>query len=141
MGDSADKINQLFGGASNTNQNNANQDEWFTEYEGQLAIDAYQTEDAYIIKAPIAGVKKEDLEVTFTDNVVSIKGSRKVEEEVKKEHYLAQECYWGSFSRSFQLPEGADTEKATASLKHGILTVTIPKEAKSKTKSINIEAE
>jgi HSP20 family protein len=138
----ADKINRLFPAGSQQNQptppGNANQ-EWFSEYEGQLAIDAYQTDDAYIIKAPIAGVKKEDLDVNITETTVTIKGSRKESEEIKKENYIAQECYWGSFTRSFQIPKGADTEKATAVLKNGILTIKIPKEAQSKAKSIDIK--
>ena len=140
----ADKINKIFssGGVNPQNQPQANnQQEWSTEYEGQLAIDAYQTDNAFIIKAPIAGVKKEDLDVSFTENTVTIKGTRKAEEETKRNHYIAQECYWGAFVRSFQLPEGADTEKATALLKNGILTIKIPKEAKSQTKSIDIKDE
>jgi HSP20 family protein len=142
---SADKINKIFGSGSVSpqaqNPVSNNDQEWSTEYEGQLAIDAYQTDDAYIIKAPIAGVKKEDLDVSITETTVTIKGTRHVEEEIKKENYIAQECYWGSFSRSFQIPEGADSEKSTAILKNGILTIKIPKEAKSKTRSIDITAE
>jgi len=143
---SADKINKIFGSepinprAQQPPVNNNGQ-EWLTEYEGQLAIDAYQTDDAFIIKAPIAGVKKEDLDISITDTTVTIKGTRHEEGETKKENYIAQECYWGSFSRSFQIPEGADTEKATATLKNGILVINIPKEASSKTRSINIESE
>ena len=147
----ADKINKIFG----TNPINPpvhlnppsqqpasnNEQEWLTEYEGQLAIDAYQTDDAFIIKAPIAGVKKEDLDVSITDTTVTIKGTRHIDDTIKKENYIAQECYWGSFSRSFQIPEGADSEKSTAVLKNGILTIKIPKEAKSKTRSINIDSD
>lgn len=137
----ADKINKLFSGGTQQGapQAGGGNEEWFSEYEGQLAIDAYQTDDAYIIKAPIAGVKKEDLDVNITETTVTIKGTRKGEEEIKKENYIAQECYWGSFTRSFQIPEGADTEKATAVLKNGILTIRIPKEAKSQAKSIDIK--
>ncbi len=138
---SADKINKLFPQATSQGQpqKGGSSQEWFSEYEGQLAIDAYQTDTAYIIKAPIAGVKKEDLDVNITESTVTIKGSRKEEGEIKKENYIAQECYWGSFTRSFQLPEAADTEKANAVLKNGILKITIPKEAKSQAKSIDIK--
>jgi len=141
----ADKVNRLFSSGSQsgnpTPKNQPANEEWFSEYEGQLAIDAYQTDDAYIIKAPIAGVKKENLDVSITETTVTIKGARKEEEEIKKENYIAQECYWGSFTRSFQVPEGADTEKATAVLKNGILIIRIPKEAKSQARSINIKDE
>jgi HSP20 family protein len=141
----ADKVNKIFasGSINPSRQQSAkgNNQEWLTEYEGQLAIDAFQTDDAFIIKAPIAGVQKEDLDVSITDTIITIKGTRHGEEEIKKENYIAQECYWGSFSRSFQVPEGADTEKSTAILKNGILIIKIPKEAKSKTRSIDITAE
>ena len=139
----ANKINRLFAGGSQSNKpqppNQSSNEEWFSEYEGQLAIDAYQTDNAYVIKAPIAGVKKENLDVSITETTITIKGTRKEEEEIKKENYIAQECYWGSFTRSFQVPKGADTEKATAVLKNGILTIRIPKEAKSQAKSIDIK--
>ena len=138
--DNAEKINKIFSTQGNQQPQDQNQ-EWSSEYEGQLAIDVYQTDDAYVIKAPIAGVKKEDLDVNITDATVTIKGTRKEEQETKQGSYIAQECYWGSFSRIVQIPEGADAEQATANLKNGILIITIPKEAKSKTRSINISDE
>lgn len=116
-------------------------EDWLSEHEGQLALDAYQDEDSVIIKAPIAGVKPENLEVSIVDNTLTIKGERKLEVEVKSEDYLAQECYWGAFSRQLSLPPGCDTEKAKAILKNGVLTITIPKEAKSKTKVLKISTE
>ncbi len=115
--------------------------DWLEEYEGQLAIDAYQTPDAVVIKAPIAGVKPEDLEISITDEVVTIRGERKEEEKIERENYFTQECYWGTFSRSYVLPVAVDSEHATASLKDGILTITIPKQEKSKTKVIKVNLE
>ena len=91
-----------------------------------------------IIKAPIAGVRPEDLEISITDEVVNIKGQRKETEEIARENFIAQECYWGSFSRSYTLPIQVNSEKATAALKNGILTLKIPKLEKIKTKTINI---
>jgi HSP20 family protein len=120
-----------------------NQD-WMEERvdrEGQLAVDVFQTEEDIVIKAPIAGVKSEDLEISITDEIVSIKGERKENEEVSRENFFASECYWGSFSRSYILPIAVDAEKATASLKNGILTLRIPKLEKSKTKTIEIKTE
>lgn len=117
-----------------------NQD-WMEDYEGQLAIDAYQTESEVVIKAPIAGVKAEDLEISITDEVVSIKGQRKESEEIVRENFFAQECYWGSFSRSYSLPVQVNSEKATASMKNGILTIKIPKIEQTKTKTIEIKTE
>lgn len=115
--------------------------DWMQDYEGQLAIDAYETDDSVVVKAPIAGVKPEDLEISITDEAVSVKGQRKEENEIVRDNYLAQECYWGNFSRTYNLPIAVDSEKAKASLKHGILTIKIPKLEKSKRKIIKVKAE
>ncbi|MGA2667150.1 MAG: Hsp20/alpha crystallin family protein [Patescibacteria group bacterium] len=114
--------------------------DWMETYEGQLAIDVYQNDNNVIIKAPIAGVSREDLEISITDEVVTVKGERKHQGEAR-ESYLCQECYWGPFSRSYVLPIEVMGEKAQASLKNGILTITIPKIEKTKTKTIEIKAE
>lgn len=108
-------------------------------FEGQLAIDAYQTEDEILVKTPIAGVRPEDLDISVTDDVLTIKGERKRNEKIEEADYLVQECYWGSFSRSYILPMAVEAENAAASIKDGVLTVTIPKEAKSKTRVIQVQ--
>jgi HSP20 family protein len=113
--------------------------EWMEELEGQLAIDAYQTPGEVIIKAPIAGVRQEDLDVTITDEQVSIRGERHDTQSEQVEGYLVQECYWGSFSRTYALPVAVDSDKASARLVNGILTVVIPKAAKARTKTIAVE--
>jgi len=123
------------------NQVNPSQADWMEDYEGQLAIDVYQTDNDIVIKAPIAGVKREDLEISITDEVLNIKGERKEEAEVARENFFAQECYWGAFSRSYILPIAVSSEKATATLTNGILTIKIPKEEKTKTKTIEIKTE
>lgn len=115
--------------------------DWMEETEGQLAVDVYQNDDSVIVKAPIAGVRPEDLEISITDEVVNIKGERKEESEVKRENYLCQECYWGGFSRSYVLPVPVIGDKAQASLKNGILTITIPKQEKTKVKTIEVKTE
>lgn len=115
--------------------------DWMEEYEGQLAVDVYQTGDDIVLKAPIAGVKPENLEITITDEVINIKGQRSQTEEIQRENFFAQECYWGSFSRSYVLPMAVSSDKATASLKNGILTIRIPKLEKTKTRTIEIKAE
>ncbi|MBI4948343.1 Hsp20/alpha crystallin family protein [Candidatus Berkelbacteria bacterium] len=115
-------------------------DEWLEEEEeGQLAIDAYQDDDNIYIKAPIAGVKVEDLEISITDEVVTIKGTRKNETETDKNNYLVQECYWGSFMRSYILPFSIDASKADATLRNGILSIQIPKQEKTKTRILKVE--
>jgi HSP20 family protein len=117
-------------------------EDWLEEDEGgQLAIDAYQNRDNVIIKAPIAGVASDNLEISITDEVVTIKGERKDEDTIERDGYFCQECYWGSFSRSYILPVAVDANKAEASLKNGILTIVIPKQEKSKTRILQVKAE
>ena len=129
------KIERIF------NEDVAEQNESAVDYEGQLALDAYQMSDSVVIKAPLAGVKPEDINVSMSDNVITIKGQRKEEQEIKKDDYLLQECFWGSFSRSLELPSECDLENAQASLKNGILIITIPKTGKNKTKVLKINSE
>lgn len=115
--------------------------DWMEDYEGQLAIDAYQDDDNIVIKAPLAGVSPEDLEISITDETITIKGERKEQSEIQRENYLAQECYWGAFSRSYVLPIPVVSDKAQAALKNGILTITIPKQEKTKVRTIEIKTE
>lgn len=122
------------------NQIQSNSD-WLNDYDGQLAIDVYQTTDAVILKAPVAGVKIEDLEISITDEVVNIKGERRHNEEIHQNDYIAQECYWGAFSRSFILPVAVEPDQAEAILKNGILKITIPKLERTKTKTIEVKSE
>ncbi len=119
----------------------AEEADWLTdEYEGQLAIDAYQTEDEIVIKAPIAGVLADDLEVAVTDDMVTIKGERHDDDAQSRDNYFSQECYWGSFSRSYVFPVAVDADKAEASLKNGLLTVRVPKLEKSRARSVKVVA-
>src|SRR3989344_6996178 len=114
-------------------------EDWLSDYEGQLNIDMYQTKDNVIIKSTIAGVRPEDIDITVANDMVSIKGARKKEESVTQEDYFYQECYWGNFSRSVIVPVDIDSEGIEADLKDGILTVIIPKAAKAKTKKVNVK--
>ncbi len=123
-----------------TNQQEGSSEEWLSEYEGQLTIDMYQTKDNVIIKSTIAGVKPEDIDVTIANDMVTIRGERKRDFEASSEDYFYQECYWGSFSRSVVLPVDVDIENVSADLKDGILTVVLPKAAKSKAKKIRVGA-
>lgn len=113
--------------------------DWMADdYEGQLAIDAYQTDDDIVIKAPIAGVKPDDLEVSVTDDMVNIKGERQDIEAGSRDNYFCQECYWGTFSRSYVLPVAVDADKTEATLKNGVLTVRIPKLEKSRARNVQV---
>ena len=109
--------------------------------EGQLALDVYQTPDEIVIKSTIAGVSSDDLDISIANDMVTIKGERKNNEEVSAEDYYYQECYWGKFSRSVILPIDIDPDKSKAILKNGILTIRLPKVEKTKTKKIKIVEE
>lgn len=106
--------------------------------EGQLTIDVYQTETEIVIKSTIAGVKPEDLDVSISNDMITIKGDRKNEEIVEDNSYYYRECYWGSFSRSVVLPMDVLAEKIDATLKNGILTIRLPKADVTKTKKIQV---
>lgn len=106
--------------------------------EGQLTIDVYQTETEIVIKSTIAGVKPEDLDVSISNDMITIKGERKNEEVVEDNGYYYRECYWGLFSRSVVLPTDVLPEKIDATLKNGILTIRLPKADVTKTKKIQV---
>jgi HSP20 family protein len=115
-------------------------DDWMAEAEeGQLAVDVYQTKDNVVIKAPIAGVTPDNIDIEVAEDVVTIRGERVEDKEVDREHYYVQECYWGAFSRSVILPTSTIAEKAAAALKDGVLTITIPKVAQDKVKKIKVK--
>ncbi len=105
-----------------------------------LALDVYQTEDSLVVKAAVPGLKPEDIDITITGNVLSIKGETKAEEKVEKEDYIYQERRFGAFQRSVQLPDDLLTEKAEASFKDGLLILTVPKSAEAKPKMIKVQA-
>lgn len=109
------------------------------EFEGQLAVDVYQTKDKVIVKAPIAGVNPDDLDIAISEDVVTIRGDRKDEATIEKEHYYVQECFWGAFSRSVILPTSTVAEEAEATLKNGVLTIEIPKVVQDKVKKITVK--
>ena len=116
------------------------EEDWMEESEeGQLAVDVYQTKENVVIKAPIAGVTPDKIDIEVAEDVVTIRGERVDEKEVDREHYYVQECYWGAFSRSVILPTSTIAEKAAAALKDGVLTITIPKVAQDKVKKIKVK--
>lgn len=107
--------------------------------EGHLTIDVYQTEDEIVIQSTIAGVSDKDLDISVTNDMVTIKGKRLPEEKIKSSDYYWQELYWGPFSRSIILPVDVDSDSAKASMKNGLLTIRLPKMDRGvKTKKLRI---
>jgi len=107
--------------------------------EGQLSIDVFQTDKAIVIKSTIAGVKPEDIDISINNDMLTIRGKREMNEEIREENYLYKECYWGSFSRSIILPVEVQEDKIDALLENGVLSVTLPKAKSSKQISIKVK--
>jgi len=105
-----------------------------------VPLDMYQTDKDVIIKAALPGVKPEEVDISITDDVLTIKGETKAEEEVKREDYIHQEYRYGAFSRSVALPGNLKTDKAEASFEDGVLTQSIPKPEKAVPKQIKVKA-
>jgi len=97
------------------------------EEEGQLTVDVYQTKNLIIIKSIVGGVASEDLDISITSDMITIKGERVNPDEVKPDDYYYQECFWGCFSRSIILPCDIRTDSVKATMKNGILTVKLQK--------------
>ena len=112
----------------------------FERMEWSPSFDISENKDAYLFKADVPGVKKEDLEITTTGNRVQITGKRDTEQETKTDTYYTYERQYGSFTRSFTLPDGADLEHAKSDLKDGVLTLVIPKKPGAQAKKIPIAA-
>jgi HSP20 family protein len=102
-------------------------------------VDITEDEKEYVIKAELPEVKKEDVKLTVHDDVLSISGERKYEKEEKGKKYHRVERAYGSFTRSFTLPEDADASKVAADYKDGVLKVHLPKSEKAKPKSIEVK--
>jgi len=130
--------------ATDKRQKETDKEEWVEgdeNYEGQLSVDVYQTQNSIVIKSTIAGVKPEDVDIAIENDMLTIRGQRKIDEKIVEENYFYQECYWGGFSRSIILPVEVVTDKIDAVLKDGVLTVVLPKAKKSKGISIKVKRE
>ncbi len=103
-----------------------------------LPVDMYETDDALVVKATVPGLKPEEIEVTVTGDLLTIKGEFKSEEKTEKRNYLRQERRFGSFCRQVGLPAGVDTSKAKATFENGVLTLDLPKVEQVKAKTVKI---
>lgn len=112
-----------------------------SDEEGQLTVDVYKAKDLIIIKSIIGGVRPEDLDISVTSDMVTIKGKRSNSNNVVPDDYYYQECFWGNFSRSIILPNDIKTEGVEATIKNGILTVKLPKIEKNSSMKIEVKSE
>ncbi|HUL10660.1 MAG TPA: Hsp20/alpha crystallin family protein [Methylococcaceae bacterium] len=105
------------------------------------AIEVYEEKDDVVVKAEIPGIKKEELEVNITDDLLTTKGEKKKEEEVKEKGYYYSERSYGSFERSIQIPRAVHADKARAIFKDGILEIRLPKTEEAKRKEVKLKVE
>jgi len=105
------------------------------------SVDIFEEKNDVVVRAELPGVNKEDIDITLTDDTISIAGEKKKEKEAEKKNYYRWECSYGSFVRTFTLPAEVQTDKAKTQFKHGILEIRIPKteEAVKKEKKLKIE--
>ncbi|MBN1870395.1 MAG: Hsp20/alpha crystallin family protein [Candidatus Omnitrophica bacterium] len=103
------------------------------------AIDVHDSKDNIVIKADLPGLKKEDINVSVQDDLLTISGEKKKESEVKEEDYIRTERYYGSFHRALRLPGQVDAAKVNATFKDGVLQLTLPKKEEAKPKQITID--
>lgn len=107
---------------------------------GQLPVDVYQTANEIIIRAFIAGVRPDEMNVSISRDMVEIDGSREERDQVVGTDYFSQELFWGSFARTILLPQEVDVDAAVAGAKDGLLTITLPKLDKTRQTKLRIKA-
>jgi HSP20 family protein len=114
---------------------------WPVEEKGWMpAVDVFEKEDKFVVKAELPGMKEDDIDVSVIGDTLSIKGEKKTETEIKDEDYYRCERSYGSFYRSIPIPSNVDANKIEASFEDGILEVALPKSAKVKPKKIAVSA-
>ncbi len=118
----------------------AAEDQWDEDepVAGQLAVDVYETKEKLVVKGRVAGVNKSELDVSISDNTLTVKGTLSAGNEDDVENYFLQECYWGEFSRSIVLPVPVKEDEIEAVLKDGVLTISFAKQKQDTVKKIQV---
>ncbi len=132
----SDRLNRVFGRPASRRDDGK---EALTVADWVPAVDISESEGEYLIKAELPGVKKEDIKVTLQEGVLTIQGERKQEKEEKGRKYHRIERSYGTFMRSFTLPDSADDSKVSAEFKDGLLSLHVPKSEKAKPKAIEVK--
>jgi len=117
----------------------AEDDDRWIETEGKLPIDVFQDSKNIFIKAPMPGIDTEDIDISINNDMVTIRAKRDWTDEIAEDDYFYKECHWGSISRTIILPAEIMANKVQATLKNGVLTVTLPKAKKIRSSSVHIE--
>ena len=129
-----DRLNRLF----RDSYNEASQDESLTTSSFAPAVDVYEDEHKVTLKLEVPGIDEKDIDVRVENNTLTVTGERKIENEEKEENYRRVERHYGTFTRTFTLPQTVDTEKVAATYDKGVLKITLPKKAEAKPKQIKV---
>ena len=127
------------GSKQKSNNTRTTKQEESTE-EGQLGVDVYQTANAIILETMVAGVRPEDLDISITREMITVRGHRNDVRAVPEGDFFSRELYWGSFSRTIVLPQEVDPEEAEAIENHGLLKITLPKINREKVAKLKIRS-
>jgi HSP20 family protein len=127
-----DQVNRLFSESFRTHSEESALTAWAP------AVDIYETPNELVVKADLPDVNEKDIDIRIENNLLTIRGERKVEKSVSEENFLRVERTYGSFSRSFSLPNTVNAEAIGADYKNGVLTVTLPKREESKPRQIKV---
>jgi HSP20 family protein len=128
-----DRINRVF-----RESYSGGQDESLTTSSFAPAVDVYEDEHKVSLKIEVPGIEEKDLDIRVENNTLSVHGERKIEKEEKEENYRRVERQYGSFTRTFNLPQTVDTDKVSANYDKGVLKITLPKKAEAKPKQIKV---
>ncbi|MGZ4787702.1 MAG: Hsp20/alpha crystallin family protein [Terriglobales bacterium] len=128
-----DRVNRLFQESAASSGEEA-----FTSGSFVPPVDIYENEQSIVLKLEVPGIDQKDLDIRIENNTITIRGERKFEKETKEENYHRVERRYGSFQRSFGLPQTVNTENVTADYENGILKVTLAKRAEAKPKQIKV---
>lgn len=107
--------------------------------DGELPVDMYRTGDSIVIRALVAGVDPDDLEISITRDMVILRGRREEVQEAPDEDYYHRELFWGSFSRTILLPEEVQIDEAEARERHGLLEIILPKVDKNRSAKLSVK--
>lgn len=145
-GEETDYLDEPEGAVDEVYDDDAEESEWHGQegpddpQEGELPVDMYQTGDDIVIRALVAGVAPDDLDIAITRDMVTIKGKRDEVQEAPDDDYYHRELFWGSFSRTLLLPEEVLIDEAEAQEKHGLLEIRLPKLDKDRSARLTVKS-
>jgi len=131
-------MNRLFDESFRGINRPTTEDDWALGGAWAPVVDIYEREGAIVLKAELPGIDLKDVDIRLENNVLTLRGERRIDNEVKRESYHRVERAYGTFSRSFTLPSVVDQEKIKADYRDGVLTVTLPQREEAKPKQISI---